>query len=165
MRLADNQNGVLIEDNFGAYTRSCVAPAVSRRMTASGMLRPVISIDAAFCKAPLAKGKFVAAACHDANNSPVILAFAHFATDESTANWTWFLQLLKESHAHWLSQCSGAVVCLTDGNAGLAAALSSVLPEAEHVLCAKHLEKYVLAKAGAVALNYQFQLFHCLPRP
>ena len=114
-----------------------------RRLVATELIRPVCSIDAAHCKLP-SSGQFVALCCWDADNHLLLLAYGHVPV-ESTEHWSWFLACCA---AALPSLRSRHFILISDGDKGISAALTQILPECHHVLCSQHLLKHILPKSN-----------------
>lgn len=147
---ADNLNVVTVEDTSNVYKRAFVCSGAMRRAATSGVLRHVVSIDAAHCKPPASSGQFMALATWDACDHILVLAFGHVPT-EDTDNWQWFLDKCAECFPEFLGD--PALVIISDADKGISGAVRAVetLRGAAHVTCAQHLLKHVLPKANATA--------------
>ncbi|KAG7560858.1 Zinc finger SWIM-type [Arabidopsis thaliana x Arabidopsis arenosa] len=96
--------------------------------------RPVIGIDGAFLKWDI-KGHLLAAVGRDGDNRIVPLAWA-VVEIENDDNWDWFLRKLSSS----LGLCEMAnLAILSDKQSGLVKAIHTILPQAEHRQCSKHI--------------------------
>ncbi|KAK4254492.1 hypothetical protein QN277_009870 [Acacia crassicarpa] len=96
--------------------------------------RPFIGLDGTFLKGR-ARGILLTAVGLDANDSMYPIAFG-LTEKETNVNWTWFLESLKVSLE--LDE-GGKVTIMSDMQKGLTQAVTSVLPLAEHRLCARHI--------------------------
>ncbi|XP_010484982.1 PREDICTED: uncharacterized protein LOC104763290 [Camelina sativa] len=96
--------------------------------------RPIIGIAGTFLKHAV-KGCLLTAIGHDANNQIYPVAWATVQS-ENTDNWLWFLNQLKAD----LNLKDGSdYVVLSDRCKGIISAVKSVLPNAEHRPCVKHI--------------------------
>ncbi|XP_028788217.1 uncharacterized protein LOC114744193 [Neltuma alba] len=96
--------------------------------------RPLIGVDGTFLKGK-ARGILLTAVGLDANDSLYPLAFA-LVDKENGVNCSWFIQWLRIS----LDLHNGSkVTFMLDMQKGLQHAVTEILPEAEHRLCARHI--------------------------
>ncbi|KAG7563172.1 Transposase MuDR plant [Arabidopsis suecica] len=96
--------------------------------------RPVIGIDGAFLKWDI-KGHLLAAVGRDGDNRIVPIAWA-VVEIENDDNWDWFLRQISASLG--LCQMSDLAI-LSDKQSGLVKAIHTILPQAEHRKCSKHI--------------------------
>ncbi|XP_020889209.1 uncharacterized protein LOC110230460 [Arabidopsis lyrata subsp. lyrata] len=96
--------------------------------------RPVIGIDGAFLKWDI-KGHLLAAVGRDGDNRIVPIAWA-VVEIENDDNWDWFMRHLSAS----LGLCEMQhLAIISDKQSGLVKAIHTILPEAEHRQCSKHI--------------------------
>ncbi|XP_078429913.1 uncharacterized protein LOC144701955 [Wolffia australiana] len=96
--------------------------------------RPVICLDGCFLKTEL-KGQLLSAVGRDGNNQMFPIAWA-VVEGENQASWTWFISLLMTD----LGIVDGyGWTIISDQQKGLENAVASVLPNAEHKNCARHI--------------------------
>ncbi|XP_028778511.1 uncharacterized protein LOC114735021 [Neltuma alba] len=96
--------------------------------------RPLIGVDGTFLKGKV-RGILLTAVGLDANDSLYPLAFA-LVDKENGMNWSWFIQWLRISlDLH----NGGKVTFMLDIQKGLQHAVTEILPEAKHRLCARHI--------------------------
>nr|XP_009797928.1 PREDICTED: uncharacterized protein LOC104244237 [Nicotiana sylvestris] len=104
-------------------------------------LRPLIGLDGTFLKGKC-KGQLLVAMGQDSMNQFYPLAWA-VVDKETSRTWSWFVDLLKRS----LDLNNGAgVTFISDMQKGLLDAVSTVLPDAHHRYCARHIEVNWLKK-------------------
>ncbi|KAG7595032.1 MULE transposase domain [Arabidopsis thaliana x Arabidopsis arenosa] len=96
--------------------------------------RPVIGIDGAFLKWDI-KGHLLAAVGRDGDNRIVPIAWA-VVEIENDDNWDWFLRQLATSLG--LSEMTDLAI-ISDKQSGLVKAIHTILPQAEHRQCSKHI--------------------------
>jgi len=89
-------------------------------------LRPLIIIDGTHLKGPYLGTMFVAMGM-DASNQIVPIAY-------DVGKWTWFLAMLKEC----IGEIEGLAV-ISDRDASINQAITSVFPRANHDLCYRHV--------------------------
>lgn len=94
--------------------------------------RPVISVDGTFLTAKFAGTLFMACAM-DANNHIFPIGFG-IGDSENDSSWTWFFQRLRGA----LGSRDNLVI-VSDRHMSIENAISTVYPDAEHVLCTYHL--------------------------
>ncbi|XP_071704540.1 uncharacterized protein [Rutidosis leptorrhynchoides] len=96
--------------------------------------RKVIGLDGCFLKG-ISTGQLLSAVGRDANNQVYPIAWA-VVDVETMNNWSWFVHLLKDD----LSLNNGDGVAITsDQHKGLIESVRSILPNAEHRNCARHV--------------------------
>ncbi|CAE6119769.1 unnamed protein product [Arabidopsis arenosa] len=96
--------------------------------------RPIIGIDGAFLKWDV-KGHLLAATRRDGDNRIVPIAWA-VVEIENDDNWDWFLKMLSTSLE---LQDGRNVAIISDKQSGLVKAIQTVIPQAEHRQCARHI--------------------------
>ncbi|XP_062088924.1 protein FAR1-RELATED SEQUENCE 5-like [Humulus lupulus] len=94
--------------------------------------RPVISVDGTFLTAKFVGTLFMACAM-DANNHIFPIGFG-IGDSENDSSWTWFFQRLRGA----LGSRDNLVI-VSDRHMSIENAISTVYPDAEHVLCTYHL--------------------------
>ncbi|XP_019250957.1 PREDICTED: uncharacterized protein LOC109229862 [Nicotiana attenuata] len=97
--------------------------------------RPFIGLDGTFLKGK-AKGQLLVAVGQDSQNHFYPLAWA-VVDKENKNTWNWFLQLLQSSLD--LKEGEG-ITCMSDMQKGLLDAVKTVLPQAHHRYCVRHIE-------------------------
>ncbi|KAJ9440671.1 hypothetical protein DIPPA_07198 [Diplonema papillatum] len=85
----------------------------------------------------------------DANGLTVPVAYG-LGTTEDTANWTRFLECLKDASAREFT-------VISDRDKGLAAALPAVFPNCKHLACSEHVKRNVGNDKFAVPPYYQLR--------
>ncbi|XP_052627034.1 uncharacterized protein LOC128133578 [Lactuca sativa] len=96
--------------------------------------RRVIGLDGCFLKGAV-KGELLTAIGRDANNQVYPIAWA-IVDVENKANWTWFLELLRDD----LDLDSGrGLVVISDQRKGLLEFVKDILPHVEHKNYARHI--------------------------
>ncbi|CAE5985304.1 unnamed protein product [Arabidopsis arenosa] len=96
--------------------------------------RPVIGIDRAYLKWDI-KGHLLAAVGRDGDNRIVPIAWA-VVEIENDDNWDWFMRHLSAS----LGLCEMQhLAIISDKQSSLFKAIHTILPEAEHRQCSKHI--------------------------
>ncbi|XP_010502002.1 PREDICTED: uncharacterized protein LOC104779348 [Camelina sativa] len=123
-----------ITDGSGNHVFNRIYVCMGAMKNAFYFCRPLIGIDGTFLKHDV-KGCLFTAIAHDANNQISPVAWATVQT-ENADNWEWFLNLLKVDLK--LKDGSDYVV-ISDRCKGLMSAIKSVLPNAEHRPCVKHI--------------------------
>ncbi|CAE5962923.1 unnamed protein product [Arabidopsis arenosa] len=96
--------------------------------------RPIIGIDGAFLKWHI-KGHLLATTGRDRDNRIVPIAWA-VVEIENDDNWDWFVRLLSRTLE---LQDGRNVAIISDKQSGLVKAIHSVIPQAEHRQCARHI--------------------------
>ncbi|XP_033132814.1 uncharacterized protein LOC117127247 isoform X3 [Brassica rapa] len=96
--------------------------------------RPVIGLDGAFLKWDI-KGQLLAAVGRDGDNRIVPIAWAVVEIENDT-NWDWFVKRLALDLG--LENGNGFVI-MSDKQKGLVKAVHTLLPEAEHRQCCRHI--------------------------
>ncbi|CAD5313668.1 unnamed protein product [Arabidopsis thaliana] len=129
-----------IETTSGTFIGSkqrflrCYICFKSQKDSWKGTCRPVIGIDGAFLKWDV-KGHLLAAVGRDGDNRIVPIAWA-VVEIENDDNWDWFLRQLASS----LGLCEMQhLAIISDKQSGLVKAIHSILPQAEHRQCSKHI--------------------------
>ncbi|CAI0432777.1 unnamed protein product [Linum tenue] len=139
MRKADPGTTVKIKvdrlnpENKPLFQRMYVGFASLRRGFLQGC-RQIIGLDGCFLKG-LCKGELLSAIGRDANDQMYPIAWAVVEV-ESKDSWSWFLELLASDLS--LGEGSGWSIS-SDQQKGLIPAIASLLPAAEHRLCARHI--------------------------
>nr|XP_016505588.1 PREDICTED: uncharacterized protein LOC107823465 [Nicotiana tabacum] len=96
--------------------------------------RPCIGLDGYFLKG-VCKGQLLVAVCKDGNNQMLPLAWA-VVEIENQHTWRWFVSILKAD----LELGDGTnLTMITDMQKGLQNAISDILPNFEHRMCARHI--------------------------
>ncbi|GKB51683.1 multidrug resistance-associated protein 5 [Tanacetum coccineum] len=96
--------------------------------------RKIIALDGCFLKSPN-QGEILTTIGRDENNHIYPVAWA-VVNVENNDNWTWFLELLKEDL--YCSRGNGLTL-ISDQHKGLIESVKDVMPNAEHMQCARHI--------------------------
>ncbi|CAH9129084.1 unnamed protein product [Cuscuta epithymum] len=96
--------------------------------------RKIVGLDGCFLKG-LLKGEILTAVGRDANNNMYPIAWA-IVEIENTSSWAWFIELLK--HDLEIDDTSPWTV-ISDQQKGLTNVIQTLLPQAEHRNCARHI--------------------------
>ncbi|GJS26969.1 elongation factor G, III-V domain-containing protein [Tanacetum coccineum] len=115
------------------FKRMYVCLAAVRKGFLNGC-RKYLGLDGCFLKG-VVKGMLLTAVGKDPNNQMYPLAWAIVET-ESESSWSWFLEHLK---ADIMTPDGKEWAFMSDKQKGLLNAVSSIFPQAEHRLCARHI--------------------------
>ncbi|GJT91077.1 multidrug resistance-associated protein 5, partial [Tanacetum coccineum] len=96
--------------------------------------RKIIALDGCFLKRPN-QGEILSVIGRDGNNHIYPVAWA-VVNVENKYNWTWFLELLKQDLG---SNRGNGLTLMFDQHKGLMEAVKDVIPNAEHMQCARHI--------------------------
>lgn len=130
---SNRNNTVKLKINGNVFERIYFCFEALRKGFMAGC-RPFISLDGCFLKGPFG-GQLLVAVGRDGNNQMFPIAWAVMEV-ESTESWTWFLELLASD----LGTNEGAgYTIMSDQQKGLINAVSSVFPQAESRVCARHV--------------------------
>ncbi|XP_052621924.1 uncharacterized protein LOC128127496 [Lactuca sativa] len=110
--------------------------------------RIVIGLDGCFLKGQV-KGELLTVIGRDANNQVYPIAWV-VVDVENKPNWTWFIELLRDSVD--LQDGRGLVV-ISDQHKGLSEAVKEILPNVEHRQCARHV--YANFKKAYTGLEFK----------
>nr|KAJ0199595.1 hypothetical protein LSAT_V11C600305390 [Lactuca sativa] len=110
--------------------------------------RRVIGLDGCFLKGAV-NDDLLTGIGRDANNQVYPIAWA-VVDVENKANWTWFLELLRDD----LDIDSGrGLVVISDQHKGLLESVKDILPHVEHMNCARHI--YANFRKAFTCLEYK----------
>jgi hypothetical protein len=97
--------------------------------------RRIVGLDGCFLKGPV-KGQLLCAVGRDANNQMYPIAWA-CVENENYDSWYWFLSFLQKDLQ--INNYGSSWVVISDQQKGLIKAVSEIIPEAEHRMCARHI--------------------------
>ncbi|XP_074342661.1 uncharacterized protein LOC141680294 [Apium graveolens] len=113
--------------------------------------RPALGLDSCFLKT-VCGGQLLSAVGRDGNNSIFPIAMAVVET-ESYSSWGWFLMLLIED----LDFHDGyELTLISDQQKGLDKDFRELLPQVEHIFCARHLSSNLSKKHPSEAVKLAF---------
>ena len=107
--------------------------------------RRIIHLDGTFLKGRM-KGQLLTAVGRDPNNQMYIIAWA-IVPVENKVYWEWFMELLREDLS---LELGNALALSSDQQKGLIYAIKTVLPYAEHRMCARHIFANLKKRHGQV---------------
>lgn len=118
--------------------------------------------DAGHCQGSAVEGTIYKFGGLDANRSYVLLAWAHFATNESNRTWDHFMQQIA---CHIPSLSDQKITIYRDGLKGISSALANHLPRARRFYCANHARDQAkqTVRGRGVGKAY-LNMVHCLQK-